>query len=142
MTRPLQWGMPETPSLSGAQLVLIVHDDVGVSEALALALEAIGAVPVQVNRTSDARMVIRGAPGLTAVVSRCVLDLDGEETLLVWVGRQRPAVALIGVCSDPGHAHDDFPGWCQFFGAPFDGQDLKRALIEARLSAFESSSAP
>jgi hypothetical protein len=93
---------------------------------------------MQVNRTSDARLVVQGAPGLTAVMSRCSLDMADEQPLLGWMAEQRPGVALIALCSTPGHAHDQLPAWCQFLSPPFDGRDLKRALIEARLAAFES----
>jgi len=119
-------------------LVLIVHDDVGVSEALAIALEGIGAAPIQVNRTGDARMVIQGAPVLIAVISECPLELTQDQPLLSWVAEQRPGVALIALCSTPGHAHGHLPTRCQLLSSPFNGLDLKRALVEARLTAFES----
>jgi DNA-binding NtrC family response regulator len=119
-------------------VVLIVHDDVSVAEALAIALESIGATPVQVHRTSDARLVVQGAPALAAVMSRCSLDLANDPPLLSWVANERPEIALIALCSTPGHAHDHLPAWCQMLRPPFDGLDLKRALAEARLAAFES----
>lgn len=130
--------MPDAVTPTTAPLVLIVHDDVAVAEAVAIALEATGASAVQVNRTSDARLVIQGAPGLTVVMSRCSLDLANEQPLLAWVGENRPEVALIALCSTPGHSHDQLPAWCQLLSPPFDGLDLKRALAEARLAAFES----
>ena len=123
---------------TASPFVLIVHDDVGVADALAIALEGIGATVVQVNRTSDAPMVIQGAPSLTAVISRCVLDLDGDRPLLAWMGKHRPDVALIALCSTFGHAHDELPSCCQVLSPPFDSQDLKRSLAEARLAAFVS----
>lgn len=124
--------------LTSSPLVLIVHDDVGVAEALAIALEGIGATAIQVNRTCDARLVILGAPNLAAVMSRCILDLDGDRPLLAWVGEQRPDVALIALCSTLDHARDELPTWCQVLSPPFDGQDLKRTLADARLAAFAS----
>jgi len=123
---------------ASSPVVLIVHDDVAVAEALAIALESIGATSVQVNRTSDARLVIQGAPGLSAVISRCSLDVAHDQPLLNWVAEHRPGVALIALCSTPGHHHDHLPTWCQLLSPPFDGRDLKRALAEARLTAFES----
>jgi hypothetical protein len=122
---------------TSSPLVLNVHDDVGVAEALSIAFEGIGATAIQVNRTSDARMVIQGAPSLAAVMSRCVLDLDGDRPLLAWVGEHRPDVALIALCSTLDHAHDELPTWCQMLSPPFDGQDLRRTLADARLAAFE-----
>jgi hypothetical protein len=109
-----------------------------VAEALAIALETIGATAVQVARTSDARMVTQGAPGLAAVMSRCSLDLAPDQPLLSWVAEQKPGVALIALCSTPGHNHDHLPAWCLLLIPPFDGLDVKRALAEARLTAFES----
>ncbi|PTR34443.1 hypothetical protein C8J98_102631 [Luteibacter sp. OK325] len=130
--------MPEAITPSTTPLVLIVHDDVAVAEAVAIALEATGASAVQVNRTSDARLVIQGAPGLTAVMARCSLDLPNEQPLLAWVGENRPEVALVALCSTPGHSHEQLPAWCQLLSPPFDGVDLKRALVEARLTVFAS----
>lgn len=129
--------MPDPIQPPSAQVVLIVHDDLGISEALAIALEAIGAAVLQVNRTMDARMVIQGASGLTAVMSRCSLDLRNDQPLLSWVAEHRPEVALVALCSTPGHSHEHLPTRCQLLSPPFDGLDLKRALVEARLMAFE-----
>jgi len=98
--------MPDPIPPSSAQLVLIVHDDLGVSEALAIALEVVGAAVLQVNRTMDARLVIQGASGLTAVMSRCSLDLPNDQPLLSWVAEHRPEVALVALCSTPGHIHN------------------------------------
>jgi DNA-binding NtrC family response regulator len=130
--------MADPSSTASSPLVLLVHDDAGVSEALAIALEGIGATAIQVNRTGDARMVIQGAPGLTAVMSRCSMDLAQDQPLLSWVAEHRPGVALIAICSTPGHTHDHLPNWCQLLSPPFNGLDLKRALVEARLTVFES----
>lgn len=130
--------MADPSTTASSPLVLIVHDDVGVPEALAIAMEGIGAAPIQVNRTGDARMVIQGAPGLTAVISRCSLDLAQDQPLLSWVAEQRPGVGLIALCSTPGHAHGHLPTRCQVLSPPFNGLDMKRALAEARLAAFES----
>jgi DNA-binding NtrC family response regulator len=127
---------------NSSPLVLVVHDDAGVAEALAIALESIGATAVQLTRAHDARMVIQGAPSLTTVMSRCVLDLDGDRPLLGWAGEHRPDVALIALCSTVGHDHADLPAWCQVLSAPFDSQDLKRTLAEARLAAFEGLQSP
>jgi hypothetical protein len=130
--------MTDASTPAASPLVLIVHDDVGVAEALAIALEGIGATAIQVNRTGDARMVIQGAPGLTGVMSRCSLDLAQDQPLLSWVAEHRPRVALIALCSTPGHTHDHLPNWCQLLSPPFNGLDLKRALVEARLTVFEN----
>ena len=105
--------MPDPIQPPSAQVVLIVHDDLGVSEALAIALEAIGATTLQVNRTMDARMVIQGASGLTAVMSRCSLDLPTDQPLLSWVAEHRPGVALVALCSTPGHSHEHLLTRCQ-----------------------------
>lgn len=119
------------------QLVLIVHDDAHVAEALAIALDLIGATAIQVNQTIEALMVIRGAPALTAVLSRCSPELVRNQTLLSWVAEHRPGLALIAVCSAPEHAHGHLPSGCQLLSPPFTALDLRRALLEARLTAYE-----
>lgn len=129
--------MSDSPAAAPFHLVLLVHDDPGVTEALSITLESMGASPVQVARAADARAVVQAAPALSAVICRCHLDADEEPPLLAWVGEQRPDVALILLCSTPGHVHEHLPAWCQILGPPFDGTDVKRALIEARLLAFE-----
>lgn len=73
--------------MNATQMVL---DDLGASEALAIALETVGATVLQVNRTGEARIVIEGAPGLTAVMASCLLDLTSEQPLLGWVAEHRP----------------------------------------------------
>lgn len=129
--------MSDLTAAAPFHLVLLVHDDPGVTEALSITLENMGATSVQVARAADARAVVQAASALSAVICRCHLDADEDPPLLAWVGEHRPDVALILLCSTPGHVHEHLPAWCQILGPPFDGTDIKRALIEARLSAFE-----
>lgn len=65
--------MPVSASSLSRPLVLAVRDDIGVSEALGVALERVGGEPVRIKQHSDARMVVQGAPALAVMLSsaRC-----------------------------------------------------------------------
>lgn len=119
--------------------VLIVHNDAAIAEALALALEHLNCVPLQVHRVGDARLVIQGAPALMAVITPCPLDQPDEAPLMAWVAEDRPDLAVLVLCSSADHSHHDLPAQCYRLATPFDSGDLQRALAEARLTAFETS---
>jgi ActR/RegA family two-component response regulator len=132
--------MSDSPTM--APSIVLVGAEAPLLTALSVTLERAGESAVRVHTASAGRMILAAAPTITTVICRC--HQSGEQpglTLLDELAAIRPDLALIGLCGQTSHAHEDGPNGCHYLAAPYELDDVRRVLAWARLDAYGRAAA-
>jgi|GEM_PF-4279102 len=108
--------------------ILIVQPDPSLAEGLTLALQRRGAGVMQVQRWTQARLLLAASTSIRAVIAPCDLGGEAAERLLASAGRLHPALTLIATCVSASHAHPQLPSECRIWRMPFEGESLDQLL--------------
>lgn len=121
-------------ALDPAPSILLVGEPSPLLTAVALVLERAGEQAVPARHAASARMILAAAPGIDTLICGCDEVGEQEGVLLLHAFRDRhPALARIGLCAMAHHGHTDAALGCHYLVAPFEADDVRRALAAARL---------
>lgn len=125
-----------------APSVVLVGEEAPLLTALAVTLERAGETALAATGAPAGRMILAAAPSIRTVICRCLQPGEQQEmTLLEELAAMRPDLALIGLCGETNHVHQDGPPGCHYLAAPYDLKDVRRVLAWSRLDAYERSTA-
>lgn len=120
-------------ALDPAPSILLVGEPSPLLTAVTLVLERAGEQAVPARHAASARMILAAAPGIDTLICGCDEAGEHERELLLHAFQDRyPALARIGLCAMAHHSHTDVLG-CRYLVAPFEAEDVRRALAAARL---------
>ena len=123
--------MVGVPGESGRQRILVVEDDVLVSEIMEVLLEQLGYETLAVGNARAAREALSEDARIGAIFADLGLpDAETGERLLSWVANRRPEV--LRVLMSGVKLEEDELGDYVFLLKPFGKQRVLEALAEAQ----------